>query len=69
MIADKEAEMTVISFRRLYDLLTNMSRCQAFLGNRGVQKNFARTSLENARGGRTKLIRGVFILKRLQVIN
>ena len=37
MIADKEAEMTVMSFKRLYDLLTNMSRCQAFLGNSGFQ--------------------------------
>ena len=32
MIAGKEAEMAVMSFRRLYDLLTNMSRYQAFFG-------------------------------------
>ena len=37
MIAEKEAEMTVMSFKRLYGLLTNMSRCQAFLGNSGFQ--------------------------------
>ena len=47
-----------------------MARSSALLGNSGFQCNFSRVSLEDARGGRSKIIRAAsFILMHLQVIH